>query len=65
MALRLPPHSHCIHCDLPITEGGEFCSELCIEAFEEAEAAERRKNRLGYVGLGVIALVFILIRIIL
>ncbi|MDD3399257.1 MAG: DUF2116 family Zn-ribbon domain-containing protein [Candidatus Methanomethylophilaceae archaeon] len=65
MALRLPPHSHCLHCESPLPEGEEFCSEECARAHSLKEGLDKRKNLLFYAGVAVVALALLSLRLIL
>jgi len=55
---RLPPHSHCLNCELPIPEGDEFCSPDCETDFTTGN--KKRQRRMFYFYLiAIVAMVAI------
>ena len=59
MALKLPEHSHCIHCGDPVRFGEEFCDSTCKDAHTKEEKRSRIRDFAFYATIGV-ALVVVL-----
>lgn len=59
MALKLPDHSHCLHCGNPVPFGEEYCDEVCRGDFVKDAKKTRVKDFLFYATIAV-ALVVIL-----
>lgn len=57
MALKLPPHSHCLECEEPIDEGETFCSEGCRSRYEERERLRKRKMMMFYLAAFILIMV--------
>ena len=54
----LPEHSHCLHCDDPVDEGQEYCSEECrLKA--NAEARKERNRNMFFFAVAAVALTII------
>lgn len=53
MAVRLPPHKHCLNCEDPIPEDRDYCSEECLVKSKIKEKRGSRKMLLFYVAAAV------------
>jgi predicted nucleic acid-binding Zn ribbon protein len=58
----LPEHSHCLHCDDPVDEGQEYCSEEC-KAAAEREAKKERTRNMVFFGIAAVLLIAITIMV--
>ncbi len=58
----LPEHSHCLHCDDPVDEGQEYCSDEC-KAAAESEAKKERTRNMVFFGIAAVLLVAITIMV--
>ena len=58
----LPEHSHCLHCDDPVDEGQEYCSDECRMA-AEGEAKKERTRNMVFFGIAAVLLVAIAIMV--
>lgn len=59
MALKLPEHSHCMHCGDPVRFGEDFCDMRCRDAHAKDEKRARMRDFAFYATVAV-ALVAIL-----
>lgn len=48
MALRLPEHSHCLHCGDPVAFGESYCDEDCLTAHRKETKRTNVKDFLFY-----------------
>jgi len=58
----LPEHSHCLHCDDPVDEGQEYCSDECMAA-AKSEAKKERNRNMVFFGIAAVLLVTITIMV--
>jgi len=58
----LPEHSHCLHCDDPVDEGQEYCSDECKAAAESESRRERNRNMIFF-GIAAVLLIAITIMV--
>jgi predicted nucleic acid-binding Zn ribbon protein len=60
MALKLPDHSHCVHCGDPIPFGEQYCDGKCQESFAKESKRTRIKDFAFYatVALALIVIVY-------
>lgn len=58
----LPEHSHCLHCDDPVDEGQEYCSDECKSA-AESEAKKERNRNMVFFGIAAVLLIAITIMV--
>ena len=64
MALKLPEHSHCLHCGDPLPYGENFCDDSCKSDYEKEQKSESLRDLLFYGAIGIIIL-FLVYRVIL
>jgi predicted nucleic acid-binding Zn ribbon protein len=57
----LPPHDHCVVCDMPVDVGEKFCGDACKAADEVQKRKEKRNN---YLFLGGMAAALVIVTII-
>ena len=48
MALKLPEHSHCLHCGDPVPFGENYCDEECLSAHRKETKRTSVKDFLFY-----------------
>ncbi len=54
MAVRLPPHKHCLNCEDPIPEDRDYCSEECMVQHKTRGKQGSRKMALFYVAAAIV-----------
>jgi predicted nucleic acid-binding Zn ribbon protein len=53
MALKLPEHSHCLHCGDPVPYGTEYCSEECREGYRKDKLKNNIRDVAFYATIGL------------
>lgn len=53
MAIKLPEHSHCLHCGDPIPYGKEYCDKKCLLAYRKEAEKTRTKDFIFYATIAV------------
>jgi predicted nucleic acid-binding Zn ribbon protein len=53
VAVRLPPHKHCLNCEDPIPEDRDYCSEECMVTHKVKQKQGSRKMLLFYVAAAI------------
>jgi len=58
MPERLPPHSHCLNCEVPIAEDEIFCSDKC-KVVHDGKARKEKRRMMYFYLIAIVAIVAI------
>jgi predicted nucleic acid-binding Zn ribbon protein len=54
MPVHLPPHKHCLHCDEPIPEDRDYCSDECMVAHKVKTKRGSAKMKIFYIAAAAV-----------